>query len=151
MPIARLLFLPILVFAVGCTSNKQSELIRIQIGGEPSTLEPWRLTDVYANNVVRNINEGLFTLDADGRIKNGIAASYTINEARLQYRFKLRDARWSDGAPVTIENFIDGMRHSLDPKTGNPSAEYFFSIQNAYEVFRGQKPIETLGVRRENR
>lgn len=154
MRVARLCFLTFVVLpsflsAVGCTSRKQADLIRFQMGGEPSTLEPWKATDVYANNIIRNTNEGLFKLDGDGRIQNGLAASYALSSDRLQYRFKLRDARWSDGVPVTIENFIEGLRHSLDPKTVNPSAEYLFSIKNGFEIYRGLKPVESLGVRRE--
>ncbi len=129
---------------------KQKDAIRIQIGGEPSSLDPWRAVDVYGFGILRNVQEGLFKLGPDGELENGLAASHEISKDGLKYKFKLRpNARWSDGVAVTADHIVTGLRHTLNPKTAAPNAEYFFAIKNAREVFAGKLPLETLGVRRE--
>ena len=126
------------------------EPVRIQIGGEPSTLDPARTLDQYAIGILRNVVEGLFKLDADGKLQNGLASSYKVSKDGLTYRFKLREeALWSDGKPVTIEDFIFGLQRLIDPKTGSQDAEHFFAIQNARDIFAGKKPPTALGVTRE--
>ena len=147
--------IPILALALSALATapaeaKQKDAIRVQIGGEPSTLDPWRAIDTYAFGILRNVVEGLFVLDSRGELQNGLAASYEISKDALSYKFHLREnAKWSDGPPVKPADVVFGLRHALDPKTGAPNAEYFFAIKNAREVFAGKLPPERLGVRAE--
>ena len=151
------LFIPVLVCALGCSafSSRPAEArlknaIRIQMGGEPSSLEPWKSLDVYGSSILRNVVEGLYKLDENGELMNGLAASGEVSSDKLKYKFSLRpNAKWSDGKLVTVEDIIFGLRHGLDPKTNGPNAEYFFAIKNAREVFRGQMPLDKLGVSRD--
>lgn len=124
--------------------------VRIQIGGEPSTLDPAKVTDQYGFSILRNLVIGLTKLDRDGRLENGLAASHRVDKTGLIYRFKLLpDAKWSDGKPVTADDFVCGLRYALDPKTASPNTPYYFAIKNAREIFSGKLPPEKLGVRRE--
>ncbi len=126
------------------------EPVRIQIGGEPSTLDPAKVLDQYGFSILRNLVMGLTVMDQSGTLQNGVAESYRIDQTGLIYRFKLRqDALWSDGRTVTIEDFICGLRYALSPKTASPNTPYFFAIKNAKEVFAGKAGPEALGVRRE--
>lgn len=121
--------------------------IRIQIGGEPSTLDPARAIDQYAFGILHNVTLGLMTTNTNGAAQLGLAQSYSQSKDGLHYRFQLKpDEKWSDGVPITAEHVVLGFRHALNPKTAAPNADLFFDIQNAQEIFRGQKPVETLGV-----
>jgi oligopeptide transport system substrate-binding protein len=135
----------------GFTSSKSTKLadapIRIQIGGEPGTLDPVMAIDSYAFGIMRNVNEGLFILDGKGVLQNGLAASYQISKDALTYRFKLRpDARWSDGKPVTIDDFIYGWSHAIDHNTGSQNAEFLFAIKGSRDAFNGKKPLHLMGL-----
>lgn len=131
-------------------TNAAEEPIRIQMSGEPSTLDPARVIDQYGFGILRNVVTGLYKFDRDGKLADGLMQSHKISKNGLVYRFKIRrDARWSDGKPVTIEDFITGFRYGLDPKTASPNAGFFFAIKNAPEVFQGKKPVEALAVRKE--
>lgn len=131
--------------------NSETGVVRVQIGGEPGTLDPARIMDQYALGILRNVVEGLFKLDSQGKLQKGLVSEYHVSEDGLTYRFKLRsDAKWSDGAPVTIDDFVFGLKHLLAPETASQDAELFFAIRGARDYFMGKKPHTELGVTREN-
>ncbi len=121
--------------------------LRIQIGGEPSTLDPARALDQYAFGILHNVTLGLTTTDAQGHIQMGLAQKFSVSSDGRFYRFTLRkNAKWSDGKPLTAQHIVLGLRQALSPKTGAPNADLFFDILNAEEIFHGKKPPESLGV-----
>jgi len=131
-------------------SLKSEEPVRIQIGGEPSTLDPAKVIDQFGFSILRNLVLGLTKLDRDGKLQDGLAVSHAVDKTGLIYRFKLRpDARWSDGKPVTADDFVTGLRYALSPKTASPNTPYYFKIKNARQVFSGKLAADKLGVRRE--
>lgn len=126
------------------------DAIQIQIGGEPSTLDPTRVVDQYGFGIMANVMEGLFRLDGDGHLQDGLATSHEVSKDGLTYRFHLRaDAKWSDGQAVTADDFVFGLRRLFDPKTASLNAEFLLAIRNSRDVFFGKKSLESLGVRRE--
>jgi len=73
---------------------------------------------------------GLTTLDAHrgGRVP-GIATSWTTSADGLTWTFKLRDALWSDGTPITADDFVFSWRRILDPKTAANYAYFLYVIR----------------------
>lgn len=131
--------------------NSEGGMIRIQIGGEPGTLDPARAMDQYSLGILRNVVEGLFKLDSQGKLQKGLVSEYRVSDDGLTYRFKLRpDAKWSDGAPVTIDDFVFGFTRLLAPETASQDAEHFFAIAGARDYYMGRKPHTALGVGRES-
>ncbi|MGN6517401.1 MAG: peptide ABC transporter substrate-binding protein, partial [Rhizomicrobium sp.] len=65
----------------------------------------------------------------------------------LTYTFKIRDHKWSDGVPVTADDFVFSLRRILDPKTAAPYASLLYPIRNAQAVNGGKLPLAALGVR----
>jgi oligopeptide transport system substrate-binding protein len=120
--------------------------IHIQIGGEPSTLEPAMAFDQYSLGILRNVVAGLFQLDPEGKLKNGLIDSYQVSKDQLTYTFKLKKASWSDGRPVTPDDFVFAFQRLLDPNQASPNAEFFFRIKNANDIFTKKMPVEQLGV-----
>ncbi|PKL96047.1 MAG: peptide ABC transporter substrate-binding protein [Gammaproteobacteria bacterium HGW-Gammaproteobacteria-8] len=116
-------------------------------GEEPQTLDPHRAEGVPAANILRDLFEGLVTTAPDGRLVPGAAGRWDISRDGLSYTFYLREeGRWSNGEPVTADDFVFGLRRSVDPLTAGVHARMLVPIENAAEILAGQLPVDALGV-----
>jgi oligopeptide transport system substrate-binding protein len=116
-------------------------------GGEPDTLDPHRNEENSGAAVVRDLFEGLLTEKVDASIEPGVAREWTISADGLVYTFSLRDdARWSNGDAVTADDFVAGMRRTVDPETASSYAQILLPIKNAGAIIRGEMPVEALGI-----
>lgn len=136
------------VIPPGVQLAEKQELVRNN-GAEVASLDPHKIEGVPETNVSRDLLEGLVNTDPDGKIIPGVAESWD-NQNFTVWTFHLRkDARWSNGDPVTAEDFVYSWRRVTDPKTASPYASYlqFGHIVNIDDVVAGKKPTETLGVK----
>jgi ABC-type oligopeptide transport system substrate-binding subunit len=123
------------------------KVLRMANQGEPDTLDPHRTSTVVESNILRNLFEGLVVLDPAGNVAPGVAERWEVPEDGLTYTFHLRDnARWSNGAPVTADDFVYSLRRIEDPKTRSQYAEVLYPIRNAQEVNTGKAAVTELGV-----
>jgi oligopeptide transport system substrate-binding protein len=131
----------------GVQLHAKQEMVRNN-GSEPDTLDPARAEGVPANNVIRDLFEGLTAVDGAGNTVPGVAESWKQTDPTT-WVFKLRqNAKWSNGDPVTTEDFIYGMRRFVDPKTASEYATTFgIFLVNGKEIAEGKKPITDLGVK----
>lgn len=114
---------------------------------EPESLDPHRARGAEAANILRDLYEGLTRAAPDGSIVPGVAERWEVSEDGRRYLFYLRDdARWSNGDPVTAEDFVFGLRRSVAPDTASPYAKSLGVIVNATAVLAGERAPETLGV-----
>ena len=114
---------------------------------EPDSLDPQKARSVEAQRVLRDICEGLTTLDRHGRPAPGIATGWTVSADGKTYTFMLRhDARWSSGAPVVAADFVAGLRRLVDPHTASDYAEVVSVIRHAPGIIAGRRAVTTLGV-----
>jgi oligopeptide transport system substrate-binding protein len=91
--------------------------------------------------------EGLVSRTPAIRPAPGAAESWTVSPDGLTYTFRLRPGlRWSDGTPLTADDFVYSYRRLLDPATAATTAGLFLMIENAREVTRRAQPPEALGV-----
>ena len=117
------------------------------LGSEPDSLDPQKARADEAQRVLRDICEGLTTLDKSGRVAPGIAATWQVSSDGKTYTFSLRhDAKWSNGQPVVAADFVAGLRRLVDPATASQYAEVVDVIANASDIVDGRKPTESLGV-----
>ena len=114
---------------------------------EPDTLDPQKIQTSWENNIVGDMFMGLMTEDVAGNPTLGAAESYTQSNDGLTYTFKIRDHKWSDGVPVTAQDFVFSFRRILDPKTAAQYASLLYPIKNAQPVNGGKMPGSALGVR----
>ncbi len=127
----------------------KSELVRGN-GAEPGTLDPTLGNGVPGSNIMRDLYEPLMTEDAEGNVILGQAASYTLSDDKLTYTFKIRkDAKWSDGNPVTAQDFEYAYKRGVNPKVAAKYSWYYkiLGIKNTAEILKGNKPIDSLGVK----
>lgn len=131
----------------GTVLAKQQELVR-HIKDEPASLDPAKAVGLPEIEVIRDLFEGLVNQDANGNIVPGVATRWQTNDQRI-WTFTLRDdAKWSDGTPVTAQDFVYSWRRLVDPKTTSPFASFavLAGINNAQAIIDGKAQPETLGV-----
>lgn len=105
--------------------------------------------DAVSFNVLNNIAEGLFRLDQDNVAVPAMAEGEPeISEDGTIYTFKLRNANWSDGTPVTAHDFVFAWQRAVDPDTGSSYGPYMMTgiIKNATEIAAGSLDKSELGV-----
>jgi oligopeptide transport system substrate-binding protein len=124
----------------------QQELHRDN-GQEPQTLDPHLVEGLASAHILRDLFEGLTAESPEGRIIPGAAIRWNISRDGKTYTFYLRrDALWSNGDPVTAEDFVYGLQRSADPATASKYAQVLLPIENAAEVLSGDLPTSELGV-----
>ncbi len=124
--------------------------LNVMVEVEVASLDPQIATDGTSFEVIADFTDGLMQMDASGKAVPAIAESYDVSPDGLTYTFHLRkDANWSNGEPVTADDFVFGWQRAADPAT---AAEYSYmlsdigQIKNAAEVLGGTKPVTDLGV-----
>ncbi|HKF70618.1 MAG TPA: peptide ABC transporter substrate-binding protein [Stellaceae bacterium] len=141
--------LTVAFLAAGLASAPASaeKVLRIANQGEPETLDPQKTSTVVESNVLRNLFEGLVVMDPKGNVAPGVAEKWSASEDGVTYTFNLRtDAKWSNGDPVTAQDFVFSFRRIQDPKTKSQYAEVLYPIKNAEEVNTGKAELSALGV-----
>jgi oligopeptide transport system substrate-binding protein len=115
---------------------------------EPESLDPHKTSTIYEANVLRDLFQGLVMQDENANVIPGAAESWTVSDDGTVYTFKLRqDGVWSDGSPVTAEDFVYSFRRLEDPATGAEYASMLYPIKNAEEVNTQKGSPEDMGVR----
>ena len=118
-------------------------------GSEVQSLDPHKIEGVPENNVTRDLMEGLANNGLDGSIVPGVAESWDNKDFKV-WTFHLRkDAKWSNGKPVTAQDFVYSWQRVVDPKTASPYASYlqYAHVENVDDVIAGKKDKSTLGVK----
>jgi oligopeptide transport system substrate-binding protein len=119
-------------------------------GPEPDSLDPAVAGSYAETNILGDLMVGLTTLDARGKPIPGIAERWDISKDGITWTFHLRQAQWSDGAPVTAQDFVSGWRRLLDPKTASRTAAMLWILKNARAVSTGTLPPSALDVKAAN-
>ncbi|PEK91927.1 peptide ABC transporter substrate-binding protein [Bacillus mycoides] len=115
---------------------------------EIPTMDTSKSTDTLGAQILGNTMEGLYRLDKDNKPIPAAAESSTKSEDGKKYTFKLRkDAKWSNGDPVTAKDFVYGWQRLLDKNTAAEYAFIAYYIKNAEAINKGEKPAAELGVK----
>ncbi|MBP2071142.1 peptide ABC transporter substrate-binding protein [Thermoanaerobacterium butyriciformans] len=139
----------------GSASNSASnrgndkQVLNLNLTQEPPTLDPQKATDVVSIDILTEVLDGLTRYDKDGKIKpgSGLAKSWDISNDGLTYTFHLRDAKWSDGNPITAEDFEYAWKRALDPNTASQYAYQLFYIKGAEEYNSGKGSADQVAVK----
>ncbi len=119
------------------------------IGTEPPTLDIQLATDTTSHLIIHQCIEGLLEYRGDGSIAFAGATAYEISEDGLVYTISLReDAVWSDGVPVTAQQYVDGVVRLMKPETAAEYAWLMYDIEGAEEFNTGEiDDPDLLGVK----
>jgi len=132
----------------GCDSPESRADLVVLNGAEPESIDPAEITGQLDGRVAYALFEGLLHFDRLGRPQPGIAQSWEISPDRRIYTFHLRpEAKWSNGDPVTANDFVASWKRALLPETASEYAYIFFPIRNA-EAFNEHavKDFSAVGV-----
>ncbi|UOE79175.1 ABC transporter substrate-binding protein [Vibrio splendidus] len=124
------------------------ELVRGN-GTEVATIDPHKSQGVPESHVIRDLLEGLVNQDGEGNTIPGVAESWETTDNKT-FTFHLRkDAKWSNGDPVTAEDFVYSWQRAVDPATASPYAWYmeYTKMVNAKDIVAGKKDKSELGVK----
>lgn len=123
------------------------ELVRAN-GYEPATLDPNLAESNVEFYIFNDLFEGLLRVGKDGEAVPALAQKWE-HQGNV-WTFHLRpQAKWSNGDPVTADDFVYSWRRLTDPKTASPYGSYLASayVLNAAAINAGSKPPSELGVK----
>ena len=145
--IAALLAAALLFSLSGCSDGKADAVVRFELDALPTTFDP-QLASSYAELLaVRNLYEGLFRLDNDGKAVPAVATSYDVSDDGLLYTFHLREGvQWRNETPLTAADFVYGLQRAADPVTRAPFADELRCIQNFSAALSGSVLPSQIGV-----
>ncbi len=129
----------LMLAAVGCsgqsTTAPDEMVIRMNIGTNPPSLDPRVTTGLPEAHVQIALWEGLMRLDEDGNAIPGAAERYDVNDDATVFTFYLRDGlKWSNGDPLTAEDFVWAWKSALDPLLASEYAYQLYYIKGAEEM-----------------
>lgn len=140
------------VFAASVPAGSElaaQQSVVINNGTEVASLDPHKVEGVPESSIILNLLEGLVSNDNYGHLVPGVAERWESKEGKV-WTFWLRDdARWSNGEPVTAQDFVYSWQRLVDPDTASPYASYvqYAHIENVDDIIDGKKPASTLGVK----
>ncbi|MDW0110704.1 peptide ABC transporter substrate-binding protein [Sporosarcina aquimarina] len=119
------------------TSDEKAEksVLHLAVAGEIPTLKTNGAMDGLSQTMIQNVFEGLFRIDADDKVSEGLVETYDVSEDGLKYTFHLReDALWSNGEPTKATDFLYAWKKALHPDTISPHAYLMDSVKNAANI-----------------
>ncbi|WP_429664916.1 peptide ABC transporter substrate-binding protein [Bacillus gobiensis] len=131
------------------SGDKKQEAVILESAELPD-MDSVKATDTVSFTTLNNVMEGLYRMDQNQEPIPAIAdGEPEVNEDKTVYTFKLRDTKWSNGDPVTANDFVYAWQRSLDPKTESDYGPYMMSgkIKNADKVYAGKAKPSELGIK----
>ena len=116
-------------------------------GSEPVSLDPHKTQGTWEHRILLDNLVGLAQVNAAGEPIPGMATHWETSADGLTWTFYLRDAVWSDGVPVTADDFVFAFRRIMKPETASEYAALLYFIKGAQPINEGKAAPDTLGVR----
>lgn len=134
--------------STGSDSGAAAKELNFNIGADLKTLDPALNQAVDGGIVIENLFEGLYKPDDNMQPVPGIAESYDLSDDQMTYTFHLRkDAKWSNGDPVTAGDFEYAWKRVLDPETAAEYAYQMMYLAGAEEYNAGTGSADDVGVK----
>jgi oligopeptide transport system substrate-binding protein len=138
---------------LGCSGKQETspthQYLSIAAADDPTSLDPRLVRDLSSSSVMRMLYEGLLRKDF-GNIVAGIAEHYTVSKDQKTYTFHLRPSVWSDGSPLTAEDFEQTWKSVLSPAFPAPNAYQLYIIKGAKDAKEGLASPDDIGVKATN-
>lgn len=99
-----------------------------------------------------NVFESFYRLGKDGKVAPGLADSAKVSADQKTWTFHIRDnAKWSNGDPITAQDFVYSWRRTLTPATKSTYTYLFSGIKGADKIIAGKADPNTIGIHAKNR
>ena len=141
-----LLALMAALFPAGTGAAAEGEIV-FNLAVEPQTIDPVRNNAVDGSNVIFNLFDGLVRIGFDDAPEPGCAERGEVSEDGMTWTFHLRKGlKWSDGKPLTAEDFRYGLLRLLDARNASPNAYMAYFLKNGEAFFNGKAKAEEVGL-----
>ncbi|MFB3187818.1 peptide ABC transporter substrate-binding protein [Staphylococcus pseudintermedius] len=129
--------------------SDEGQVFRKVIAQDMSSLDTAKVTDSVSFDKFNQVYEGLYTLDGHDNAQPGVAKGQPkISDDGKTWTIELRkNAKWSNGDPVTAHDFVFAWRRVLDPDTASEYAYIMYDLKNAEQINTGKKKPSELGVK----
>lgn len=123
------------------------KVLYLNNGEEPTSFDPSVGFNAVSWSALNNLMEGLTRLSEDHLAEEASAEKIDVSEDGLTYTFTIRDgAKWSNGDPLTANDFLFAWQHMLDPETASPAAFLAYFIEGAEDYNNGEGTVEDIGI-----
>lgn len=131
----------------GWDSAQSDTTLRRSAGPLTETIDPQLVISNNDGVIASDLFEGLVGAAPGGRIVPAAARRWDLSEDGRTWHFHLDpDARWSNGEPVTANDFVFAWQRLVDPRTGAPYASFLEAVAQAPDIIAGRLPPSALGV-----
>ncbi|MGE5702658.1 MAG: peptide ABC transporter substrate-binding protein [Clostridia bacterium] len=127
--------------------KSEPKVLHLNLHSEPPTADPGLAEDSTSGAVVRATFDGLTRTGDDGKPHESAAEKIDVSPDLKTYTFTIREAKWSDGSPVTAHDFEFAWKRALDPKTASNYAYQLYFIQNGEKFNKGEAKMDDVGVK----
>ena len=129
-------------------ASSGTKILRTNNGSEPGSLDPALAQGTHESWVLDHTFEGLMKLDKDAKLVEGMAKEYKVSDDSLTYTFTLRDdIKWSNGDPVTAEDFEFSWKRALDPELASDYAHQLYYIKGGEAYNTGEGSVDDVAVK----
>lgn len=130
------------------SANANQQMLNVQFSAEMGSADLSLATDSYSFITLNNAYEGLYRLDENNEpVIAGASEDAMVSEDGVIYTIKLReDAKWSNGEPVTAEDYVFSWQRTVDPATASNYAYMLAPVKNAAAISDGTKDKSELGI-----
>lgn len=127
----------------------EADTVVLDITSEPVNINSMMVSDQISMGILQHAMSGLTRLDANDSPVADVAESWDINEDKTVYTFKLRqDAKWSNGDPVTANDFYYAYMWQLDPTNAAVGAYFIYeNVKGAQDFYDGKADASQLGIK----
>lgn len=129
-------------------AEKVPQVITYNNGAEPETIDPAKAQGAPDLTVINAVFEGLVRYDKDTKVQPAMASEWKVSDDKKTYTFKLKDSKWSNGDPVTADDFVYSWQRVLNPDTASPYAYQLYYLENGEAYNTGaEKDFSKVGVK----
>lgn len=130
----------------GSSSSKQ--VMNTATSNEISTLDSSKYGDTTSSEALQNSMEGLYHFDKNNRAKLAGATSVKVSNGNRVYTYNLRkNVKWSNGDPITAQDYVTGWRRTVDPKNSSLDSDSYAIIKNGTKITQGKAKVNSLGIK----
>lgn len=124
-----------------------SQKIKISSPAPITTLDTTQTMDKNTFTMVQHLFEGLYRFDDDSTPIPGLAEKVAISDDGLTYTFTLKDdIKWSNGEPITAQDFLYAWKKLVTPATIGPNAYLLDNVKNSKAIRNGEKSVDEIGL-----
>lgn len=129
-------------------TDAAAQEITISMASDPQIYDPRSMVGLDMRQVAGQMYLSLLRKDQNGELQPGNAENWEVNEDNTVYTFNLnKEVKWSDGEPVTAQDYVYAWTSALEPEYASDTADAFYEIKNAKKYNTGEAAKEDIGIK----